>query len=106
MVPNAKEILTNENKLLGDLITTATNYSNGADGLTRALFDGWVQGLTRHRAINDRLLNQSGAAFDTDVGDEIRVLEDMIAAIKKKNEVTNSWIEHLNDDIGFLKQLI
>ena len=103
---NAREVLAKENELLDELIAKATIYSQNSGGLMAEIFDGWVKGLTRPRDINVKLINENDTVFEGDVVEEIHLLEHVVSTIKTNGEVTSSWVEHLTDDIGFLKKLL
>lgn len=102
----AREVLTKENEFLDALIATATTYSQNSQGLAVELFNGWVKGLTRHRDVNTELIDASDSAFDEEVKEEIGLLQGVVQTIKGGGNVTHSWVDHLADDIGFLKKLL
>jgi hypothetical protein len=106
VAPNAREVLAKENELLEKLIETADDYANNSGGLAREVFLGWSEGLARHRDINNKLITEADSDFDADVNEEIHLLETLLAAIKKKNVIVDSWVGHLGDDIEFLKRLL
>ena len=101
---NAREVLANENKLLEEMIELARTYSQQG-GVAATVFDGWVNGLTRHRDINLKLIDDADAAFDQEIDEEINLLEGVVATLKGGGAVTKSWIDHLQDDITLLKML-
>jgi hypothetical protein len=104
---NAREVLSKENELLEELIAKAETYVQANDGLMAEVCNGWVAGLTRHRDINAKLICDTDSDFDDEVTEEIDLLEHLVATIEKKGGgVTGSWLDHLNDDLTFLKELL
>jgi hypothetical protein len=102
----AREVLSKENELLDELIAKASFYAQSNSGLMAEICSGWVTGLTRHREINSQLISDTDGGFDADVGEEIDLLEHLVATIEGKGKVSSAWFDHLNDDLAFLKNLL
>ena len=98
VAPNAREMLKKENDLLNEL---AKKASASAD-----VGDGWAQFFNGWRAVNEKVIGMTDAAFDQALKEEITRLEGMRNSISGDSAGAKYWKDSLGVDIEDTKQLL
>jgi len=98
VAPNAREMLKKENDLLNELAKKASASADVGASWAQ-LFSGW-------RALNEKVIGMTDAAFEQAVREEIKLLEGMRNSISGDSAGAKYWKDALGVDIQNTKQLL
>lgn len=95
---NAREMLKKENDLLNELAKKASASADVGAGWAK-FFNGW-------RAVNEKVIGMTDAAFDQALKEEVNRLEGMRNSISGDSVGAKYWKDSLGVDIEDTKQLL
>lgn len=103
---NAREALKKENAVLDDLAQRASAFAKNAVGVEADIINAWVREFNGRRESNDDLIGKSDAAFDQELKEEIKLLENLRNSVSGSGDMAEYWRADLGDDIALSKKLL